>query len=130
MQELAGRHPTAFSGWLCAIDFALGPQLQLALAGEPGSAEFEALAAVPRDRFLPNLVLAGGTPGSDGLPPLLADRPLVDGHATAYLCQGFACRLPVTTPAALAEQLDAAAGPPAAGSPSPSPAHGVPDPAP
>jgi hypothetical protein len=106
MQDIAARHPTAFSAWLCAMDAVLGPQLQLALAGDPASPDFRALAQAARSRYLPNLVLAGGQPGTAGLPPLMADRPLVDGRPTAYLCQGFVCRLPVTTPEALAEQLD------------------------
>ena len=43
--------------------------------------------------------------------PLLADRRLVDGVATAYVCERYACRAPVTTPAALALQLDAVVAP-------------------
>jgi len=112
MQELAAGHPTAFSGWLCAMDFALGPQLQLALAGDPSELEFQALAQVPRSRYLPNLVTAGGEPGTGGQPGLMADRSRIDGQPAAYLCQGFVCRLPVTTPEALAEQLDAVASQP------------------
>jgi uncharacterized protein YyaL (SSP411 family) len=108
MQDLAARHPTAFSGWLCAIDFALGPQLQLALAGDPSEPEFQALAQVLRSRYLPNLVTAGGEPGTEGQPGLMADRSRIDGRPAAYLCQGFTCRLPVTTPEGLAEQLDSA----------------------
>ena len=38
--------------------------------------------------------------------PLLRDRRMVDGRPTAYVCQNFACRLPVTDPEALAAQLD------------------------
>jgi hypothetical protein len=117
MQELAARHPTAFSAWLCAIHFALGPQLQLALAGDPADPDFQALARTAQARYLPNLVIAGGEPGAPSLPPLLADRPRRDGRPTAYLCQGFVCNLPVTTPEALAQQLDAVTGAhPAAGS--------------
>jgi uncharacterized protein len=33
--------------------------------------------------------------------PLLAGRTEVDGRATVYLCERFACRLPVTDPAEL-----------------------------
>ena len=43
--------------------------------------------------------------------PLLRDRTVAQGAATAYLCEGFTCRLPVTDPAALAAQLDEALGP-------------------
>jgi uncharacterized protein YyaL (SSP411 family) len=39
---------------------------------------------------------------------LLADRPTVDGRATAYVCERYACQLPVTEPDALRAQLDAA----------------------
>ena len=50
---------------------------------------------------------AGADEGG-ALTPLLADRPLVDGRATAYVCERFACRVPVTDADALRDQLDAA----------------------
>jgi uncharacterized protein YyaL (SSP411 family) len=102
----AAQYPAAFAGWLCAIDFALGPQLQLAIAGSPDQPAFHDLAAVANRRFVPNLVLAGGPPGSPDLPRLMADRPLHGGAPTAYLCQSFACRLPTTSTEELARQLD------------------------
>jgi hypothetical protein len=40
---------------------------------------------------------------------LLEGRTLIDGRATAYVCRNFACRLPITDPAALREQLAASA---------------------
>jgi uncharacterized protein YyaL (SSP411 family) len=36
---------------------------------------------------------------------LLADRPAVDGHATAYVCRNFACQLPTTDAVVLEKQL-------------------------
>jgi uncharacterized protein YyaL (SSP411 family) len=36
---------------------------------------------------------------------LLAERPLVNGLSTAYLCQNYACRLPTTDFAALQSEL-------------------------
>jgi uncharacterized protein YyaL (SSP411 family) len=30
---------------------------------------------------------------------------MLDGRPAAYVCEGFACRLPVSTPEALVEQL-------------------------
>jgi uncharacterized protein YyaL (SSP411 family) len=41
--------------------------------------------------------------------PLLADRVALDGRPTAYVCRGFACRLPVTDATALAGELAASA---------------------
>jgi uncharacterized protein YyaL (SSP411 family) len=39
--------------------------------------------------------------------PLLAERePSPESGARAYICQNYACQLPVETAAALAEQLD------------------------
>jgi uncharacterized protein YyaL (SSP411 family) len=37
--------------------------------------------------------------------PLLAGRGMVGGLPSAYVCQNYACQLPVTDPAGLAEQL-------------------------
>ncbi len=80
----------------------------MAIVGEPAAAETHALLAELRRRYRPNQVVALTAP-ADGEAaaevPLLADRPTVDGRATAYVCEHFACRQPVTEPPALAEQL-------------------------
>jgi hypothetical protein len=108
MQRAAARHPTAFAGWLCELDFLLGPQLQLAIVGTPGSQTFQALAQVAYGRYAPRLVIAGGSPDEKAGPALLQGRALKSGAATAYLCQGFSCDLPVDEPQALDQQLEEA----------------------
>ena len=72
----------------------------MALVGD----DLGALAAVVRAELRPHLVLAGGPEGSDE-PPLLTGRTVVDGSAAAYVCENFSCRLPVTSPEALREEL-------------------------
>ncbi|GLW31467.1 thioredoxin domain-containing protein [Actinoplanes regularis] len=49
-------------------------------------------------------VIVAGTPDLPGV-PLLADRPLIDDRATAYVCRGFVCDRPVTTPQELIARL-------------------------
>jgi uncharacterized protein YyaL (SSP411 family) len=63
----------------------------------------EALVAAVHATYRPRVVLAGGA----GNVPLLEGREPADGRAAAYVCERFACRLPVTTPADLARDLDA-----------------------
>jgi uncharacterized protein YyaL (SSP411 family) len=110
LAQTAAQHPTAFSGWLCAMDFAIGPQLQLALSGPPANEGFQSLLEVANQRYYPNLILAGGPPSTEASPMLLLDRPMQDNHPTAYLCEQFACQLPTTEPEVLAKQLSAAVG--------------------
>ena len=58
-----------------------------------------------RSRYRPHQVLAGGD-GGPSVVPLLADRGLVGGKQAAYVCERFACQLPVTDVEALAALLD------------------------
>ena len=58
--------------------------------------------------YQPNRVLAAAAPGDTAAQaevPLLADRPALEGRATAYVCEHFVCQRPVTEPAELAAQL-------------------------
>jgi uncharacterized protein YyaL (SSP411 family) len=46
-------------------------------------------------------------PDADASIPLLTDRP-ARAEPTAYVCEHYACREPVTSPEALRAQIDAA----------------------
>ena len=108
LQDSFARHPAAFGMWLQALDFMLGPVRQVALVGSPGSADLEALKAKLWQSYRPRLVSAAAFPPIPaGSPPLLSDRPMLGGKATAYVCAGFTCRLPVTSPQDFENQLSA-----------------------
>jgi uncharacterized protein YyaL (SSP411 family) len=92
----AAQHPEAFAHLLRAIDFHLAPTKEVALIGD----DLAALARIIRSKHRPHLVLAGGPEGSN-LPPLLRDRPTINGSPTAYVCQSFTCKQPVTEAPAL-----------------------------
>ncbi len=105
VQPMAGAYPTAFAHWLCALDFALAAPREVAIVGDPRAGDTRALLEVAAKPYRPNQVLAVGRPGEDSPVPLLAGREPVAGRATAYVCEHFACRTPVTGPAELAALL-------------------------
>jgi uncharacterized protein YyaL (SSP411 family) len=101
-----GRYPTGFGQWLSAIDLALRPIAEIAIAGALDDPATSALITEARAGYRPDIVLAvAADPGSSAI-PLLEGRLAIDGRPTAYLCKSFVCRLPVTTPEALRAGLD------------------------
>jgi uncharacterized protein YyaL (SSP411 family) len=111
MADLMARHASGFGRFLCALDFNLGPVVEIALVAPRADGDGLApLAAEVFRRYLPNRVVtgmvAGDARGAAGI-PLLQNREAVGGKATAYVCRNYACELPVTDRAALARQLDA-----------------------
>jgi uncharacterized protein YyaL (SSP411 family) len=107
MQPMMARYPLGFGQWLQALAYALSKPREIAIVGDPESADTQALLRIARDGYRPFQVLAWGAPSA--LPsavPLLQDRGLVDGRAAAYVCRDFACRAPITEPEGLRAQLE------------------------
>jgi uncharacterized protein YyaL (SSP411 family) len=96
---VAARHPGAFGQLLQALDLYMAPSREVAVVGDGP------LTQALRSRYRPHAVIAGGDGGASVV-PLLADRTLVDGKQAAYVCERFACRLPVTEVEALAVLLE------------------------
>ena len=102
------RYPTGFGNWLSAATLAVAGIVELAIVGDPADEATRALLAAARAGEPPNLVVAVGANPDASAIPLLSGRTRIDGRPTAYVCRDFACRLPVTDPAALVDQLRAA----------------------
>jgi uncharacterized protein YyaL (SSP411 family) len=102
------RYPTGFGNWLSAAALAVEGITELAIVGDPANAATQALLATAREGERPNLVVAVSADPASSAIPLLADRTMIDRRPTAYVCRDFACRLPVTEPAALRGELIAA----------------------
>jgi uncharacterized protein YyaL (SSP411 family) len=83
------RSPTSFGWMLVALHQHLAPHRELAIVGEPDAevARRFVASAAPTD------VIAFGP--ADGV-PLLEGRTEVDGKTAVYVCERFACALPVT----------------------------------
>jgi uncharacterized protein len=111
----AAERPDGFGHLLGALDDLIGPLREIALIGTPGEPGMAALAQVVNSRYLPRAVLACALPDDaahQAAVPLLRDRPMRGGQATAYVCEGFTCLMPATDAATLATQLDVTPGTP------------------
>jgi uncharacterized protein YyaL (SSP411 family) len=107
---LAQQHPR-FAGWgLAVAEAAAGGPLEVAVVGPADDDRTRALHRAALLTTAPGAVVTVGGGDRDGSPevPLLAGRRLVDGAPAAYVCRDFACRLPVTTPEDLAQELQTA----------------------
>ena len=99
VQRIAGRLALGFGHALQAIDFHIGPVREIALVGPDESRA--ALRAVVLEQYRPRAVVAARRDAADSHVELMRDRDSIDGAAAAYVCENFACELPVTDPAAL-----------------------------
>lgn len=103
MKDAMARQPTGFGRLLGALDAYLAPSREIAIVGRLDDPATAALWAEVRGHFLPHVVVALKQPETESMLPLLQGRTLVDGKAAAYVCENYACKLPVTSAEALGE---------------------------
>ena len=104
------RAPTAMPQMLASLGWLEGSPRQIVLLGEPEAEGAPAMVAEVWRRFLPRRVLMRvdrrGREFFGPRIPFVAGLPDRDGApAAAYVCENFACRLPVQDPAGLAGLL-------------------------
>ena len=89
------RHPQGFGRALSALEFHLGETKEVVVVGEKGNE----LEREIQGKFLPDavVVLSSEPETHAATIPLLKDRGMIDGKATAYVCENFVCQRPVTS---------------------------------
>ncbi|MFN0136654.1 MAG: thioredoxin domain-containing protein [Phycisphaerae bacterium] len=106
--ELVGR-AGASERFMQGVDFALAGPVEIAIVGPLDSPATQSLLRIAHAVYLPNRILAHLDPARPGdriASPLLADRKMIGGKPTAYVCQDYACNLPVATAEELRRQLE------------------------
>jgi hypothetical protein len=107
----AEKMPSMYMNLLNAYHFQRFKPREVAIVGAEGNDGTKKLLSEVYHEFIPNKVVAlldptsGDSNEAGKLIPLLRERPQIDGKATAYVCENYACKLPVTTSEQLAEQL-------------------------
>ncbi|RMG48645.1 MAG: thioredoxin domain-containing protein, partial [Acidobacteria bacterium] len=109
--ERLQQQPQSLPQMLVALDFYLDTPRQIIIAGKRQGADTRRLLGVIYQRYLPNsvLLLADGAAGQEYFSqriPFFKQVKMIDGKATAYICQNFACQLPTTDPQTVAKLLE------------------------
>ncbi len=95
------RHPSGFSQFLAAFDFALGPGREVIIVGDPESDETKQMLEAVRGRFMPNGVVILKAIGEEAaalerIVPFVENMIMIDGRTTVYVCENYSCNFPVT----------------------------------
>lgn len=107
--KLASAYPTSFGFWLQVAGLSTQPTQQIALVSNDDLQSLGPFLSIYRKAYRPFTVLAANyadLASKSGLPAILDDRPTLNGLPTAYVCQSFSCRAPVSKPRDFEEQLD------------------------
>ena len=110
VRDAVERYPSAFGYALGAMDFYLSTPKEVVIVSPSGGGadDARALAREVWRRYLPNKVLVQASESDSRaaeLVPLLRKRTAMNGRATAYVCEHYSCKQPVSTPEELASQL-------------------------
>ncbi|MCC6860645.1 MAG: thioredoxin domain-containing protein [Bryobacterales bacterium] len=103
--------PTAAPQLLAAYEFASARRKQIILVGDRRDATLRQMLRALHARFLPHHVLLlveseAARRRLSEYQPAIANMPAIQGRTTAYVCEDFTCRLPVSEPADFVKLLE------------------------
>jgi uncharacterized protein YyaL (SSP411 family) len=103
--------PTSLSAMLHALDFSIGPAQEIVIAAEARQPDTKEMLKLIRSKFLPNTVVLLHQTGKAGeaiekIVPFVKWQAAINGKATAYVCQNYVCKQPVTEVNLLKELLE------------------------
>ena len=95
------KHSSAYSSeMLSALNFWLGPTQEIVIAGDADATYTQPMLKLIRSKFLPNAVILfhqqnNANSGIDKTIPFINNLTAIEGKATAYVCENYACNRPV-----------------------------------
>lgn len=107
--EAVNEHPSGYTRFLCALDYATGPAMEVVICGVRDADDTRILIDAINKQYLPSLTILLLDPDFSqtlaAIAPFTLDLEAKGGKATAYLCSGHSCTQPTTNPGALLELL-------------------------
>jgi uncharacterized protein YyaL (SSP411 family) len=95
------QYPAGYSMLMLALDFMTGPSFEIVVTGDLNRPDTREMLAALRKEFIPNRVIVF-RPDSEESPEIAEfaaytqRQNSLEGHATAYVCMNYACKLPTT----------------------------------
>jgi hypothetical protein len=92
--------PIAYTQLLAALDFMIGPTLEIVVAGDPLLETTQAMIHTVRKHFLPNKVVLLRPDGVEtkrlaALSPFVERMAPIKDEPTVYVCEQYACKRPI-----------------------------------
>ena len=94
--------PSGYTNLMVALEYALNPNYEVVIAGQPRADDTRAMLAALRKPFLPGKVVVMRPADKKAAAAIIRMAPYTefmvpkDGKATAYVCTDFVCKLPTT----------------------------------
>ena len=104
--------PTAFTQFLCGLDFAIGPSSEIIITGNADNQDTQALLATLRKYYAPNKIVLFRPEKPENsdietIAPFVKSHSVINSKATVYVCTNFTCALPTNDPQKMLELLNA-----------------------
>lgn len=111
--QVVESRPSGHTHFLMAAMFALYPTKEIVLAGNSRDVDMQKMVALIHKSFLPQtVVIFNEIDSEDGLIRELAsyigDQLPLEGRATAYICENYACQAPVNSLSELQKHVNIA----------------------
>lgn len=95
-------HPAAYTFFLTAIWFAIGPTKEIVIAGSRENPDTIEMLDYLRKEYFPEAVILFHSEEDDmqrieQIVPYLKEQGMINNKATAYICENFTCHSPVTS---------------------------------
>jgi uncharacterized protein YyaL (SSP411 family) len=100
--------PGAVSQWLSCLDYNLGPSKEIVIIGELDDQITIQMRDLIASQYLPNkvmLVINSEEISSWDHLPIMDGKVMLNNKTTAYVCENYACKLPVNDVDLLKEQI-------------------------
>ncbi len=93
--------PPGFTLMISSVDFAVGPNFEIVIVGDPAALDTQTMVKTINNQFLPNKVTLLIPTDDNGevlmkLAPFTKDYKPIDGKATAFVCANHVCQRPTT----------------------------------